>query len=141
MRTFSLVAGAVLLLVSGCGSSPRTTTDGDLKGEVAATYEEASQKARTSNKPLLLVAYKGNPADVDMMLLSDPNITSRSNKVVVAKVDGNKEGATLDRLNIRQFPSVVIYRPNGTYFWGKKGANPEETARVLDQLLTGAPAQ
>jgi thiol:disulfide interchange protein len=140
MRTRGLLIALTLALgAAGCGGGTKAATGPAAAGPAVTTWEEALASARSTNKPILLVAYQGSPKDMEMMILSDPMITQRMSKVVTAKVDGNQHAAALARINVTTFPSIVVFRPDGTYVWGKQGANPIEVANNIDSAL-GVPS-
>jgi hypothetical protein len=126
------------LIVAGCGGPKTETPIVQNEGTVATSLDAGLAAARSANKPLLLVAYKGSSKDIEMMLLSDPLIASRSSKIVTAKVDGAQHGPALERANVREYPAVVVYRPDGTFVFGKKGATPVELSQAIDTALGGS---
>lgn len=139
MKLAPAVLCVLVLAAGGCSREPQgsggTTNP---PGTVVENYQEALTRARSENKPILLVVYEGSPADVEQMVLSEPAITQRTSRFVTAKVDLNKESAALTPLGITQAPTVAILRSDGSLLWQKSGAAPPEIVAAMDQAVGGA---
>src|SRR5262245_44552158 len=77
-RIAAVMASIVMLAgLPGCHrgneKSGGAGTD-QIQGKVATTLDEALAAARAQNKPILLVAYRGDPTSVDQMILSEPSV-------------------------------------------------------------------
>jgi hypothetical protein len=71
---------------------------------IATTFDEALSMAASQNKPILLVAYQGDPNAVDQMLLSEPSVTERSDRFVVAKLDAKTQSEPSPACGSRDIP-------------------------------------
>lgn len=142
IRVSVALLGLIVLVGAGCSSPPpkEAAGTGEIKGGVVSTVDAALSQGKSQNKPILLVAYQGNPDDIDMMILSEPSVTQKSEKFVVAKVDGNSQAAALANLNVSEYPTILILRPDGTEAWRKKSPTPPDVAAAMDLATGVAPA-
>ena len=141
-----IVPLSALILLGGAGCQPPPATPPpvgtpEVEGPVLTSYDEALSRARSENKPLLIVTYQGDPNMVDQMILSEPSITQRTWQFVVAKLDADAQAADMTKLNVTQHPTVIVMRPDGTVVFSKRAPAPPEVEQAMAQATGGAPAQ
>ena len=136
-RSLLMIGTALSLASVGCnaGGQDSRVGSGAIKGKVATTYDEAIALGRQQNKPILLVSFQGTGEDVDQMILSEPSITTLSDRFVTARINYNTNRQDVTRLGIARLPAVMVLRPDGSLLWTKPGPTPPEVERAMRQAL------
>lgn len=102
-----------LLIYTGCATlleTSQTQSPGEVKPtgiQWSASFSEASELARASKKPLMLVFPGVSSKRLDDRVFSAPEVMELSQKFVPLKI-GTNQTDLIDRFKVQEFPTIVF---------------------------------
>jgi hypothetical protein len=131
---------ALLAALAGCDRGPEkpvagTTKEPGISENVVNSYDQALAAASSKGRPILVIAYQGDPNKIEMHLLSEPEVSDRLPKVVTAMLEANQQALALARLGLQQYPSAAVLDRQGRMLWRMKSPRGPDLARAIDQAL------
>lgn len=125
------LAGALLLALAGCGSTPSANPAAtpERSGSPAklawlSDYEQGVALARREGKPLMVEVWAewcSACKRLDEEVFSRPDVAAASRSFVLVRVDGDKQPELKQEFAVSGYPTIIFLRP---------GAESSELARV-----------
>jgi thiol:disulfide interchange protein len=134
----ALLISASLGLLS-CGKEGEDTAAGD-ELEWFTVYEEAMEKAKDKNKPVMIDFYTDWCSwckQLDRTTYADATVMKKAEKFISLKIDADGQRPLAARYKVGAFPTILFINPDGIEIHRVVGFRPpEDFLKEMDTALS-----
>lgn len=144
-RLLSTLLIAVLLtscplLFMSCSREGKETTAGGDELEWFLTYEEAMEKAKEKNRPVMIDFYTDWCSwckQLDRTTYAAPTVIKKAEEFISLKIDADEKRPLAARYKVGAFPTILFIDPEGIEIHRVVGFRPpEDFLREMDTALS-----
>jgi thiol:disulfide interchange protein len=133
-----LVTGTMLFL--SCSKESKEPSAGGGQIEWLLAYEEAMDKAKEKNRPVMIDFYTDWCSwckQLDRTTYSDPVVVKKAERFVSLKIDADDKRPLAARYKVGAFPTILFINPEGIEIHRVVGFRPaEDFLKEMDTALS-----